>query len=315
MKFCPNCGKDVIKGTFCKECRPPPEIRIKDIKIKLCSDCRSYFYKNQWEKYSDLKNSIKRYVHNKLEHKLNDFEIEVILPKINKKPGKETEFEIKVNKNEVYFLLPAKLIFTRCERCTRRKFGYSEGMLQLRNPRKEIIDFIQSKVKKNRDFSIVEKNPVKAGLNIKFNSKKLLFKLGQELEKRFGGTLKTSSSLTGLNTETSKKFYTLSVYYEPYKFSKGDVIKTDKKLIQVTKPGKQVYGKDLILDRSVSIDLKNKDYEIKKKYKTRVSKVHPEIEVLDPETYQSVEVENKADVKPGEKVKVVLDKGRMYLLD
>jgi NMD protein affecting ribosome stability and mRNA decay len=51
-----------------------------------------------------------------------------------------------------------------------------------------------------------------------------------------------------------------------------------------------------------------------KPVKTTVSKLEPQIEVLDPDTYQSVPVENSKKLKLGEKVKVVKDKGLFYVL-
>ena len=105
-----------------------------------------------------------------------------------------------------------------------------------------------------------------------------------------------------------------SIRYKDHDFIKNDVIKVDKKIIKISKLGKIIYGINIRNNKSVSIDLKDKEYKVLKQHKTSVTKIHPNVEVLHPDTYQSIRIENKADLKPGEKVNVVMDDGNIYII-
>jgi NMD protein affecting ribosome stability and mRNA decay len=66
------------------------------------------------------------------------------------------------------------------------------------------------------------------------------------------------------------------------------------------------------------METNKQDFEViarKRDFKeTRVTKLFPSIEVLHPETYASAKVENKADVKLGEKVKVFQYKKGLFII-
>ena len=59
-----------------------------------------------------------------------------------------------------------------------------------------------------------------------------------------------------------------------------------------------------------------KEFEILKKFKTRVTKMHPEMEILHPTTFENIsaqDIQNK-EHQTGEKVNVVVWKGKAYLI-
>ena len=138
--------------------------------------------------------------------------------------------------------------------------------------------------------------------------------LGSKLHFTFGGTLKQSVRLHSFDPQTSKHINRLNIYFEAHIFQAKDIVKIDNKLIKVSKLGKIIYGTNIKNNKSLTIDLKNKKYEVLKIHMTSVSKLHPNVEVLHPETYQSVKVENKANVKLGEKVNVVIDDGKVFII-
>ena len=190
---------------------------------------------------------------------------------------------------------------------------YFEGILQLRNPSQEIIDFIENKLKKHADkFNISKIVEQKLGLDLYITNKKYMQRLANDLQKNFGGIIKKSPHLFSRNRQTSKDIYRLNICLKFYDFKKDDVIKADKRYIKITNIGKKISGINLEQNKRVSFEFPD-DVEILKRYNTSVCKIKPNIEVLHPETYQSVPVKNKVKVKLGEKVKVVVN-GKAFIV-
>jgi len=186
---------------------------------------------------------------------------------------------------------------------------YFEGILQLRRPKKEVVDAIKESVNKKQGVFISKEIEVRNGIDFYFSSQRFLQGLGKKLQNNFGGVLKTSAKLHTRDRQKSKNLYRVNVLIELPEFSKSDVIFIDEKIIKVHKIGKLFKGVDLKTNKVVSFDYHNKKPEVLKKYKTQVTKVYPELEVLHPETFQSVKVGNRKKLKIGEKVDVVLKEG------
>jgi nonsense-mediated mRNA decay protein 3 len=104
--------------------------------------------------------------------------------------------------------------------------NYFQGILQLREGNKEIINFIDNEFKKeNRpDVYISKKVKVKNGIDFYVTSNKFLRKLGRKLKDVFGGDLKESEKLFTRNNQTSKNVYRLNVMFRPCSYKKDDVI-------------------------------------------------------------------------------------------
>lgn len=301
MNFCPSCGKKTESG-FCDSCKPKEVLKIKNIHIKVCVSCRKYLHKNKWDKYSNLEQTLKKIV----KQKANNLTVQSVLPNFGNKPGLQIPFNIEIIKNNESYVVPAKLELTYCDNCSKNQGNYYEGDLQLRNPTKEITDFITTFMKDNA-LSFTEES-TKNGSNLRFTNKKKLYKLGKELLKKFGGQLKTSARLYSKDRLTSKELHRVNVYYSPPDYVVGDVVKTKTKLIHVTSLNK---GINLKTGKKTSID---NNYKILKPVKTTVSKLYPNLEIINPLTYQSTPVQYNKKLKIGEKVKVVNDDGLFYVL-
>ncbi len=312
MRFCPGCGKEIEKGTFCKKCEPLPELKLKDILIKACPRCSTYLFQNKWKHYDDIEDSVMAVVKAMLEKQLDDYDIYPVVSEHKKNPGVFADFEAQVEKGRNTFVIPGKIQYVHCKNCSKQDTEYFEGVLQVRNPNPDIEKFIDAFFKAEKAF-ISKMDKVKGGLDLHISSRKKLHELGGKLQVRFGGTLKESPRLFSRNTQTSKEVYRLTVYYLAPYYKEGDAIAVDGKVMKVTKVGKMVHGTDAS-GRSVAFDPKNKEITVLDKKTTTVSQVFPGIEILHPETFQQVPVENAADVKPGEKVKVVMHEGKCYIV-
>ncbi len=325
MKFCPKCGKKGIKENFCAKCKEemnPLRKMPKDIAITICAQSKTFKFKNKWVEYSSLKEVVVKTVQRFFPEKGTT--INPIIGNIYQNPGikQRIEVELIISKNEVY-AFPVVLEFTICPKLAKKGSQYFEGVLQLRKPRDEIIEYIRSEVKKqeSKGIHINKEEVVNNGVDFYMTSQKYIQLLGAKLQNAFGGTLKISPQLFTRDKQTCKDLYRVNAAYTPPEFIKNDVIKvTDKieKIIKVRKTAKQVIGRELTSGKNVMAEYKKKEVEILPKIKTTVAKTYPNVEIVDPETYQPIAVENKElqkSYKQGQNVKTVKDKGRWWIVE
>ena len=309
MEFCPGCGKK--SKSICKDCKPQKEINAKDIYIKLCVECSKYFYKNKWHKYTELSTVIKKITKESVNEKIDS--INPILNDLPVKPGVQRELGVELIIGDDKFIIPANIEVTYCNICSKQQGDYFEGTLQLRNVNENIIMFVKKYFKKNSVF-ISKENKVRNGYDLTVTDKKKLQTLGSMLQKNHGGILKITAKHFSQDRQTSKFVYRVNAFYEAPDYKIGDVISVEKKVILIHKISKTIQGLDLRQNKNTTIDIKDKEFEVLKPTKTRISKIHPSIEVLDPVTFQSVPTVNQKLVKNGEKVRIVNDNGLYYLL-
>ncbi len=304
MEFCPGCGKK--SNGICKDCRPRKEISVKDITIKTCSMCQRFFYKGIWNN-GKLETGIKKIIVNSIKDKID--EVNFTIPEL--KNGFKEEMEIEIISGDDIFVIPSTIESTYCDNC-KRQGKYYEGVLQLRNASEEIISYVKRYLREyhvNISDEVTQEN----GMDLQLSDKKRLQNLGNELHRKFGGILKVNAQIYTRDRQTSKDKYRIHLYYEGPKFRQGDVIRFENKLVLLTKVSKVVSGVDLKTGNNATVNLKG-DFEVLKPLKSRISKLFPSIEVLDPETFQSMPVRNKKDVELDEKVKIVIDNGSYYLV-
>jgi NMD protein affecting ribosome stability and mRNA decay len=90
---------------------------------------------------------------------------------------------------------------------------YFEGILQLRNPNEEVLNFIRNQFKNNSKAWIAKEEGLKTGIDLYISSNKFLLSLGKKLKKSFKGELKTSRKLYTKNRLTSKNVYRVTVLF------------------------------------------------------------------------------------------------------
>ena len=91
--------------------------------------------------------------------------------------------------------------------------NYYEGILQLRNPNEETINFIKNQFKNNPKVWIAKHEKLKTGVDFYISSNKFLLSLGKKLKKSFKGELITSRKLHTQHRMTSKKVYRVTVCF------------------------------------------------------------------------------------------------------
>ncbi len=121
---------------------------------------------------------------------------------------------------------------------------YYEGILQLRNPTKEVIRFVKNQIKKN-NIHIAKEIRLKNGMDLYLSSQRFLRNLGIKLQKSFGGQLKTSRKLHTISRKTGKRLYRVTVLHKLPKFKAGETIKYRGEKIKIKSIGKKISAKNI----------------------------------------------------------------------
>jgi len=222
MRFCPICGKKGIKGDFCEECRPQEsDLGFKEINVKICVECEAFMLGNSWKSSKNIVESIVRVAKSKIKNPKKKFlEIkpqmeEYLVPK----PGVKKLVELLIieeNKNE--YLIPATVDFTYCPRCGKKGSQYFEGILQLRNPSKKLIEYVNQEFKKAEKRKIFVNNveKTKNGVDYYVTDKKYMRRLGSDINKKFKGEFNESAQLFSRDSLRSKHIYRLNILFREY---------------------------------------------------------------------------------------------------
>ena len=133
---------------------------------------------------------------------------------------------------------------------------YYEGILQLRNPTKEVIKAAKNMIARDKSVFMAKQEKVVNGIDLYISSQKFLQKLGKKLQKQFGGELKISRKLFTVKRITSKRVYRVTVLFRLPKFKIGDIIRARGKQIKVIGLKNKVLGIDTETGKKLTIDYK-----------------------------------------------------------
>jgi len=190
---------------------------------------------------------------------------------------------------------------------------YFEGTIQIRNANEQVMDFIISRFEK-AEVGIAKIAKVRDGFDIYSASNKFSRKLGKMLIAEFGGEIRETVRLFSRDRMSGKDVYRLTVFYKVPEVKKKDVVIVNGKLIEVTSLVRHfLKGNDLASRARINVPLEHA--KVIDKHRVQVIKVKPFLEVMHPETYQPVQVENsKPNLKIGQKVDVVEYKEKLFLV-
>jgi len=220
MDFCAKCGRKVkTKEGLCDKCyaeENPNLISFKDVKLSICQNCNKALIRHQWIRFNSLKDAIRRVV---LENVKGTKKLIVnpIIDETQKSEKVKGKIHITVQGIEEEYLIPYEINYVLCPNCAKEKREYFEGVLQLREVNKEVIDFCLDDIKRLSHkggifFSKIEE--VRNGLDLYCSSNKYLQHIGKTLKKKFKGELKTTARLFSKNRQTSKDVYRVTVLFK-----------------------------------------------------------------------------------------------------
>jgi NMD protein affecting ribosome stability and mRNA decay len=316
-RFCPKCGKRIEKGVFCEDCKPR-SIDFKVSKIKICCECNKIHSHGTWKKTKNIDAAIKKEIKSKIKQKGVKINLIGDMPEL--KPGIKKEFIAEVIHEQVIHEIPFQIEVTYCPNCAKKGTQYFEGVLQIRNFKKNAKKAIDSELYREEVHGNNVNKVVKFdnGIDFYMTNKSAMPKLAQRIISKTGGLFHSSVKLFSHNHQTGKEIYRLNLLLELPEFEVGDVYYFKGKYIIIKKMGKNIIARNLMFDKKVMFtykEFKESKYidrdSIKRleKFKTKVIRVRPEIEVLHPETYQELKVLNKnKKVNLDEAVEVVLTK-------
>ena len=118
--------------------------------------------------------------------------------------------------------------------------GYFEGILQLRNPSEELLDFVYTSIHNDKQARIAQQLDVRGGLDIYLSSQRYLLALGKRLNERFSGVLRTSRKLFTFRRAEGKKVYRVNVLFRLYPFKINSTINISGEEYKVIRIQKQV---------------------------------------------------------------------------
>ena len=121
---------------------------------------------------------------------------------------------------------------------------YYEGILQLRNPSKEVINRIKNLIDKRKNVYIAKEEKVKGGIDFYISDWKYLIDIGNKLKKRFGGEVKTSRKLWGINRQTSRKVYRVILLLRLPNVKIGEILEFKGKKIKILEFRKKISAVD-----------------------------------------------------------------------
>ncbi|MBI2208299.1 hypothetical protein HYU50_02285 [Candidatus Woesearchaeota archaeon] len=133
---------------------------------------------------------------------------------------------------------------------------YFEGILQVRNPNDEVLDFIAKEIKEKGNVSIAKTKKINNGLDIYISSQRFLRSIGNKLQERFSGHLEVSRKLHTRNRLTSRDVYRVNLLFKMPSFKKGDIIKYKGDQIKIIGMAKKVLAKDIETGRKLTLSFK-----------------------------------------------------------
>ncbi|MBU1974961.1 MAG: hypothetical protein KKG59_01005 [Nanoarchaeota archaeon] len=310
MDFCVKCGKKIKEGVFCTDCSKKGKKTLEQ-ELTVCA-CGKIYHQKRWAKTS-LQSALAKRLKKKGLQLKSEFSIEESLAKgIN-----EEVLEFKCG--SVVEFVKIKLLQNICDTCQKQKTGYFQGILQVRTQNPEVqkaaAELIGALIRKKGSFisKVVDQ---KRGVDLWFSDNKRMKNIGIKLNNEFGGTISHNPRLFGRDRQKSKDLYRLNVHLELPHFFIGDVIDYKDDPVLITKMGKPIKGDNLKTGKRTNV-LYDPKLNVLKKHDTTISQTKPDLEAINPLTFQSDKVMNaqseKKVLKSGQKVKVVCSHG-IYLV-
>jgi NMD protein affecting ribosome stability and mRNA decay len=313
-KFCPKCGKTISKGSFCNECNPET-IDFKQINVKLCPSGR-YFVQGKWFMFKDLREAslklVKQFVKQDVELikglEGNEEWLE--------KPGLEKTLDFEVEYKDKLFKIPVNVGITLSPAVAKVGSKYFEGILQLRNARQDVKEYIAQYTAKHEVY-INKVVDLGKDVDYFFVRKKQLQPLALKLMRNFGAVIDSNAQLFSRNRQTSKDIFRVNTLVTLPNFAIGDVVEFEDAPILIKETNKIITGINLATGKKATFRSEQANSsKLLLKLKSKITIIRPEVQIIDPKTYESMVVKNPLglEFKVEQNVLFVNYKGNAYVL-
>lgn len=250
--FCHICGRitSELYENKCRRCfiKEKSFLRLPKISIRACKVCNRYFKKGRWERADGtlekvLKeasyNAVKESLKVEMESPRLDIQVEEPVKASNKvyqvKCTVRASGEVSGIPCEDEVSTKVKVTLELCRDCSRRSGGYYEAILQLRGKTdlvKAGADELLDTLSEDQKVHINSVKELKEGTDIYFASTQAARKCAKTLMEKYGGSLKESAQLHGVN-KSGKNVYRVTISLRLPDFKENDVVTFEGKAYQV----------------------------------------------------------------------------------
>jgi len=207
--------------------------------------------------------------------------------------------------------IPLDYEVTLCEFCRKNHETYHEGILQARNERPEFIAAIERYLEK-RHAVVTRAVTVHDGTDYYLSDSRTVKGLAEYLHKEFGGELHIAAQHFSEDKQAGKILYRTNALLALPDYQKGDVIEKDDTYYLVLGISNKVKAEDLLQRATVSFPYIRGQAILLKPTEVKIVKTDP-VEVLHPETYQPVRIENPQHLPARESLLVVFPQNHAFV--
>ena len=246
--FCITCGADppLSSDRLCEVClrkRTTLSEMPETIQQKRCAKCEAFEIRGGWSSMDAHSVADLRIRENlTLEERAKDVKVSFSVQEIDQRTNR-LYVDVSGSIDGYEFQdSHAPLLQTSnavCTPCTRKDGDYFEATVQLRSAGRKLdedelsrirstLDDLLASMEPNPMFFISKEGPVPGGWDLQLGSKSLARNWGRRLTKSFGGSVKESSTVVGVNDGVEVTRLTLS--YRKPAYSVGDVVRLRKAL-------------------------------------------------------------------------------------
>ena len=314
--FCVECGKEtkIFKNGTCLNCyikntrfSKGPEI----LDIDTCSKCSAYRYKNTWSQRS-FQDVLKQHVKDsfQISKELKKIKIESECKEGDKAASCKIYISGIIDDHEIteQHPLTVRLKKTTCDVCSKQYGGYYEAILQIRadkrKPSPKELTTLQSKIeayiaslraKGNKRLFITDISKEPNGLDFFLSEKGSAFSLAKKIQEQYGGEIKQSS--TNIGMKDGRQIYRMTYLLRLPHYCLLDIIQSASNVFLIENIiGNKVQVIDLQSWQQKTVDgkaLKNSrvlgNTDLIKEMMI-ISQTPEELQLMDPSSYQIVEV-------------------------
>ncbi len=342
--LCVECGDEVqeLHDGMCMDCYIDKRVSVDiedPIEIEICSKCGSVRKGDRWLERPDFETVMLDRIENSLSisSSVEKFSFQVEFDESDPKNIEANLIvELMINGvgREKHLSTNIVLKKGQCKNCSKREGDYYEAILQVRpteeemteEQKREVISMVHKRVDVDRGeekkvFITLEKE-IHGGLDFYLSDRRVTRNLSYDIADLLGGDVKESSELAGREDGQNVYRMTYSVRIPPYE--EGDFIGFEGKIYRVrkTKRGSgPIVVHDLEENRGTTIskekmeDAKVYGGEELVEKAVVVSEDKEEIQIMDPETYETLTLlKPEGFTENKDEVEVVRIKQHLYLL-
>jgi NMD protein affecting ribosome stability and mRNA decay len=122
--------------------------------------------------------------------------------------------------------------------------SYYEGILQLRNPSQEVMDFVKNTLKGRKDCKVAKEEFFENGVDVYLTNQHYLRSLAKKLKENFLGHLNITATLH-TQSKMGDDLYRITALFEMYPIKKGDVLNIGDEQYKIETMGQKIMLKEV----------------------------------------------------------------------